>query len=199
MIFDHIDENVREGHKTQWSNLRGQGNTLDLERAIFLNNVLRDHLNNDLASLESYLVGELEEYKGKRSRSLVRMVEAFKKDKKDAHWRMLGGHGMVLLTRVDGRSRSRVLEAVIAVLKNTKRDSISPSSFRNILKGVLGSRYDKVRLETRADSPKMSYREQAIIFQRQILNLLPIPGVRAALSRDVKVLLRLDGRSGIAS
>lgn len=192
MSFDHIPERTRESHKSAWANLRGQGNLLDMARAHFLHNVMRDHLNSDKESLESYLVVELEEYRGKRTSALVRMVEAFQSDKDENRWRILGGHGMVLLTRVDGRQRGRVLAAVREVIKNTKRDSISISSFRNILRAALGSAYHKVRLETRRDMPAMSYREQTIIFQRQILALLPIPGVRKALSREVKVLLRLD-------
>lgn len=196
MSFEHITERTRETHRNQWAKLRGQGNLLDMERAHFLFNILRTNLNNDHESLEDYLVVELEEYRGKRSKSFVRAVEAFEKDKDENRWRILGAHGMVLLTRIkDGRTRQRVLSAVLSVLKNTKRDSISISSFRGILQATLGrTEYNKVRLESRRNQPAMTYREQAIIFQRQILALLPIPGVRKALSHEVRVLLRLDQR-----
>lgn len=190
-VTEKISEATRNRHKTAWANLRGTSNLLDMKRAHFLHAILTTNLNGDVPSLELYIVRVLEEYAGKRTKSLARLALAFGQDESENHWRMLGGQGMILLSRADGRRRGRVIKMVEGTLNETKRDSISIATLRNILKTVLGEDYRKVLIEPQ-DHPLMTFRRQAILFQRQILALLNIPGVERAISKEVRVLLDLN-------
>jgi hypothetical protein len=195
--FDHIDQDTRDALRTEWSALRGQGNMLDHARGHFLDRVLRENCDNKLKSLEKYIVGELEEYKGKRTKALTRLATAFRTDSDAEHWRMIGGVGMVILTRMSARDRRSVIAEVRDVLKDTGRDTLSPSTFRNIVLKVVGREVYKsvVCVERRSDGDAvLSYRDQAAIFRDQVLDLLPVPGVRAKLTPQVKALLNIRNR-----
>jgi hypothetical protein len=196
--FDHIDQDVREALRTEWSALRGQGNMLDHARGHFLDRVLRENCDNRMRTLEKYIVGELEEYKGKRTKALTRLASAFRVDPDAEHWRMIGGVGMVILTRLDARQRRMVIGEVRAVLQNTGRDTLSTATFRAIVLRIVGRKVYKteVCVERRnGGDAVLSYRDQAAIFRDQILDLLPIQGVRAKLTAQVKALLNISRRS----
>lgn len=196
--FDHIDQDIRDALRTEWSALRGQGNMLDHARGHFLDRVLRENCDNKLSGLESYIIGELEEYAGKRTKSLTRLATAFKIDSDAEHWRMIGGQGMVILTRLCASKRRKVILAVRAVLKGTGRDTLSTATFRNLVLKIVGREVYKsvVCIERKhGGDAVLSYRDQAAMFRAQILRLLPIRGVRERISTEVKVLLGIRTRA----
>jgi hypothetical protein len=195
--FDHIDQDIRDALRTEWSALRGQGNMLDHARGHFLDRVLRENCDNKMSSLESYIIGELEEYAGKRTKALTRLATTFRIDSDAEHWRMIGGQGMVILARLNARLRRLVVAAVRAVLKNTGRDTLSTATFRNIVLKVVGREVYKavVCVERRSGGDAvLSYRDQAAMLRDQVLRLLPIRGVRERITPEVKVLLGIRDR-----
>lgn len=197
-----INNNANDNLKAQWDALRGAGYTLDYERAVFLYNLLVDYLHENVNTLKKYMVVELQEYAGKRVESFVRMVHALDVDDNQEHWEKLGGKGMVLYTRVDGRRRGRVMQRVNASLKRTGRQCISEQTLRNILREVLGPEtYRDLLTESRDDlHPRLNYRAQCVIYQQAILDLVGSGVIdKKQLPRELRTLLYpLDGLSGAA-
>jgi hypothetical protein len=193
----NIKANSLESIRSRWDALRGGEFSLDFERAVFLYNILVEHLNEEEDLLRKFIVKVLGEYAGKRTEKFIRMVNALDVNDDEERWGQIGGASMVLLTRVDGRKHSKVWRAVDEVLAETGRDSVSNATFRSILKGILGNEGYRAILTERQDrkTPLTDYKTQVVILQGQILDLLDLPGVREALTDKARFLLGMQTRA----
>ncbi len=176
--------------KHEWSELRSAGNGLDFERAVFLYNILVERLDESFENLRKFITNVLEEYAGKRTEKFVRMVQALDSLDDETLWLQIGGSGMILLSRIDTRNRKKIVASVQTTLERTGRDAVSEQTFRSILRDVLGPKgYRSILTEKRSKFYMGTYKEQVILLKGQILDLLPIDGVREALNDEARKLL----------
>lgn len=181
--------------KREWDSLQSREHGIDLERAKLLHDVYT-RLGRDEALLDTFIVGVLGEYRGKRTKMFVRLALAFDKmgTSETETWNMIGGSSMVLFARVrTARQRRRVLTRVRRTLATTKRSTISGASFRTILKDVLGAEYSSVLNEFKSGPTGGNLRFQLQILKGFVLSLVKSnPNILNEMSDDVKVALGVD-------
>lgn len=182
--------------KKKWDRLQGQEHGVDFERARLLHEVFVRY-DHDLNQLADFIVGVLGEYPGKRTVMFVRFVEAFAVSDNANDWRSVGGKAMVLVSRLGSREQRKIMGRVRKTLESTGRQTVSGSTFRNIMREVVGvDRYRSALSEPHsgmAQAGAKETREQLSTLRGFVLALLRSnPKLRKSLPDDVRSLLGAD-------
>lgn len=182
--------------KAVWDMLQGARNEVDYRRAELLDEAF-DHydcsLKDDdgLEPLEALLNDVLDVPKGKRTKKFIRMAVAFQTISDFDTWYALGGLNVVLLTRVDGRRRSRIMKRVHACMSDRRSNGtyVSCHSFRRILVDVLGQEdYEAILLEPGTGRKRNRARPQLRTLRAFVLKqAAKLPELEKAIRRSPKV------------
>jgi len=167
-----ISASTMRSLKAEWDTLRLDGHNVDYRRAVYLRKVRDKYLHHNMESLRGFIGAALEEG-GKRASAHVRMVVALDVDDHEDHWSKLGGRSMILMTRVDGRRRSRIWTRVNAARKRGNSETLSENTFRNILREILGENaYRDLLTERKQSHPHYNYRAQCVTYQQELFRLI---------------------------
>lgn len=185
-----MTESECEDYRRRWDELRSTGNRLDFDRATLLLS-LYERNRQDRSVLASVMVSVLDEYPGKRVESFIRMALALAVVSDESTWLQIGGHGVVLLSRLPGTSRRRIMTKVRAVLRRTGRGTISASTYRTVVVSVVGGEdYRRALTERKRES---SLRSDFTTLKLFLLTLIrKDKAILRKMPRQVQRLLGLD-------
>ena len=196
IIIGNISGNLTFEQRAQlrWAAIQGARNEVDFLRAELLDEAFHhgdcdENAENGLEPLHSFLNNVLGVMKGKKTSKFVRMALAFQRISDLETWQMLGGQGVVLLARVDGRRRGRIITRVNKAMKRTKGVSICCATFRTILIDILGEDgYAAVLIETGANRTRNRARPQLRTLRSFVLKMASrIPELERAVRRNKEV------------
>lgn len=180
--------------RAEWDSLQGALYEVEYQQAQLLHGAYRHHNCNTtteggLEPLETLLVRTLGIMRGKRAKRYVRMAIAFGVNDTFELWRALGGSAMILLTRVDGRSRPRIIHLVEETLERTGEVTISSTQFRLLLRENLSSEaYSRVCLEHQSAPNHRSTAAKLRKLTSFLLGLAEdMPKVKKAVMKDKQV------------
>lgn len=181
----------------EWRDISRTGNYGDFLSGQYLDGVLR-LLSNKEEQLRRFIRAILRERHGKRISKLVRFARAHRSIPEQATWIRLGGRSVVVLSRVDGRTRPRILRLVEEHCEKRGHHTMSEGAFRALLVDALGAdAYARLRIEepnSRNETLVEAARQGAVAIRnlRNILDLLPALAVH--LDDEGREVMGVDRR-----
>lgn len=185
-----ISDEAAHSFKKKWDQLRGREHDLSRERASLLFEVW-NRLQRVDSLLQQFLVSVLGEYPGKRCQAFVRLARAYDEIRENETWVMIGGHGVVLLSRMNGHSRRVVLRKTRETLNRTGRETVTIGTFRAIIRETLGKAgYRAILTEPQQ---RTALRQELITLKDFILPLIRrFPDIEKRMTAEVRRVLGVD-------
>lgn len=182
-LYEKLSQQTLNALSYRWREIQSSFNLADYQCAEHLFRVYQmvGKRTDDVRTYLSDFLGE----PWQRVNKYLRFLGAYEKVSTESVWRLLGGSSVVILSRIDGRSRPRVTRAMQRYADERNISALSDVAFREILIEEIGvEEYERIRTYNRRANPSPgivdAYR------QDMAMVIAAMPGIKASLSEAVK-------------